>query len=113
MRDFTEAGITWRTCVASKRTWTYITPGLSSVSFFHPRLHVVRFALLCSSYTVFGVLTSCVFVDTVSGGGPLGPRGTGSGRNASQYATARGYSRKVVAMGAAAHGGVPGWGLYP
>jgi hypothetical protein len=108
-----EAGITWKTCVASERTWTYITPGLSSVSFFHPRLYAVRFALLCSSCAVLGVLTSCVFTDTISGGRPLGPRGTGSGRNALQHATVGGYSREVVAVGAAAHGGVPGWGLYP
>ena len=112
MRDFTKTGITWRTCVASKRTWTYITPRLSSVSFFHPRFYAVRSTLLCSSCAVFGILTSYVFVDIVSGGGPLGPIGIGSGYNVLQYATVGGYSREVVAVGAAAHGAIPGWDLY-
>ena len=46
---------------------------------------------------MFGVLTSYVFLNTVSGGGPVGLRGMESGRNALQHATVGGYSREVVA----------------
>ena len=64
--------ITWRTYVAFEKTWTYITSGLNFVSFFYPCLYAVWSALLRSSYVVFGVLTSYVFVNTISGGRFLG-----------------------------------------